>query len=101
MSVIKPVITQAAINQPAEPRSFNISALTINIPEPIIDPATIIVASNNPRERLKDLSSCIASLGVKISSAMVDSFAFQDKQNPHQKDLKEFSAKPCVQDLSL
>jgi len=32
---------------------------------------------------------------------MVDSFAFQDKQNPHQKDLKEFSAKPCVQDLSL
>jgi hypothetical protein len=46
------------------------SALTIKIPEPIIDPATIMVASVKPSERLNDLSSAIASRGVKIGSTM-------------------------------
>jgi hypothetical protein len=42
----------------------------MKIPEPIIDPATIIVASSKPSERLKLLSSRIASSAVRISSAI-------------------------------
>ena len=46
-------INQTAISQPAEPTLRIISALTINIPEPIIEPATIIVASNRLKDCLK------------------------------------------------
>jgi hypothetical protein len=45
-------MSQTATNQPAEPTLRVISALTIKIPEPIILPATIIVASSNPRDGL-------------------------------------------------
>ena len=44
--VIKPVINQAAMSQPELPTYLVMEELTINIPEPIIPPATIIVASN-------------------------------------------------------
>ena len=46
--VMKPVITHAAINQPALPTYLVIEELTIKIPDPIIPPATIIVASKAP-----------------------------------------------------
>ncbi len=51
--VIKPVITHTKMSQPALPTLRVISALTIKMPEPIMDPATIIVPSSNPREGLK------------------------------------------------
>jgi hypothetical protein len=53
--VITPVIAQTIINQPALPTFLTISALTIKIPEPIIEPATTIVASNNPKLGLKEV----------------------------------------------
>ena len=53
MTVITPVSTHIAISQPAEPNCRTISELTINIPEPIIDPTTSIVPSSNPNSRLK------------------------------------------------
>ena len=43
---MKPVNNQTATNHPADPTFLVISALTIKIPDPIILPATIMVASN-------------------------------------------------------
>jgi hypothetical protein len=37
-----------AISHPAEPTWRTISELTINIPEPIMEPTTSMVPSNNP-----------------------------------------------------
>jgi hypothetical protein len=42
------VISQTTISQPALPTVRVISALTIKIPEPIMDPATIKVPSSRP-----------------------------------------------------
>ena len=53
LRVIKPVISQTATSQPAEPTLRVISALTIKIPEPIMLPATIMVESSNPNDGLK------------------------------------------------
>ena len=46
--MITPVSNQRTSIQPGEPISLIIAAVTMKIPEPIIDPATILVASNNP-----------------------------------------------------
>jgi hypothetical protein len=51
--VSNPVIIQAISNQPGEPSIRDMSALTIKIPEPIIDPATIEVESKRERFFLK------------------------------------------------
>ena len=56
---MKPVMSQTTISQPELPTLRRMSALTINIPEPIIDPATIIVASRRPSTGL-NFSSLIA-----------------------------------------
>src|SRR6202000_719859 len=53
--VIKPVISQTKMSHPALPTFRVISALTIKIPDPIMDPATIMVPSSNPRVGLKVL----------------------------------------------
>jgi hypothetical protein len=42
------VTSQAAINSAGEPRSRDMSAETMKMPEPIIEPITIAVAENNP-----------------------------------------------------
>jgi hypothetical protein len=47
--VRKPVINQVNMSHPGEPISRAISALTINIPDPIIEPATIAVESKRFR----------------------------------------------------
>ena len=49
--VSRPAIAHARSNQPGAPLSRDDSADVIKIPEPIIDPITIIVASTGPRER--------------------------------------------------
>src|SRR5689334_18515265 len=65
---MKPVINQAAISHPADPKSFSMSAETIKIPEPIIDPATIIVASHKPSTGLNFVSLMKSTLveSVKV-----------------------------------
>ena len=63
--VSTPVITQATSKPPAEPVCREISADTIKIPEPIIDPTTIMVESNNPRPRTKPGSD--AGTGVTVA----------------------------------
>jgi len=56
MIVRTPVITQAMSSHPGEPRLRAISALTMNIPDPIIEPATMAVESIIPRLFLKPVS---------------------------------------------
>jgi hypothetical protein len=47
------------------------SALTIKIPEPIMDPATIIVPSNKPSVGLKEVCSAMEmGLVFKISNSL-------------------------------
>jgi hypothetical protein len=58
------------VSQPAEPTCLAISALTINIPEPIIDPTTSMVPSSNPSSLLKSsglLSSILVSFGFWLA----------------------------------
>jgi hypothetical protein len=59
--VINPVMSHTAISHPALPTFLVISALTMNIPEPIMDPATIIVASSRERLGLKFVVSDICN----------------------------------------
>jgi hypothetical protein len=47
--VMNPVMSHTASSQPALPTLRTMSALTMKIPEPIIEPATIIVASRRVR----------------------------------------------------
>ena len=47
-----PVISQDASSQPGLPTLRDMSADTIKMPEPIMEPVTIMVESNRPRERL-------------------------------------------------
>ena len=60
--VINPVISHTASSHPALPTLRVMSALTINIPEPIMEPATIIVASINVRDCLKEV--CCSAMWV-------------------------------------
>jgi hypothetical protein len=52
---MKPVISQTAMSQPALPTLRVISALTMNMPDPIIEPATIMVASQSPKLGLNEV----------------------------------------------
>jgi hypothetical protein len=54
MMVIIAVITHTITSHPALPTFLTMSALTMNIPDPIIDPATTMVASNNPKLGLNE-----------------------------------------------
>ncbi|MNT63702.1 hypothetical protein D3C72_2015380 [compost metagenome] len=47
--VKRPVSSQMTSSHPGEPTCRAISAETMKMPEPIIDPATIIVESSRPR----------------------------------------------------
>ena len=50
-----PVMIQEASSQPGLPTLRDISADTIKMPDPIIDPATSMVESNSPRLRVSSL----------------------------------------------
>ncbi len=51
MSVMTPAIPHAARSHPPAPSRRALSAETMKIPEPIIDPTTSAVASNRPMPR--------------------------------------------------
>jgi len=50
------VTIQATNSQPGLPSRRVMSADTMKIPDPIIDPTTTMVASNRPRPRLNSVS---------------------------------------------
>ena len=47
----RPVTIQTTSNHPGEPTCLEIPPETMKIPDPIIDPATIIVESSKPSPR--------------------------------------------------
>src|SRR5438445_2032149 len=59
MSVSAPVISHTTKSHPGEPTCRAMSADTIKIPEPIMDPATIIVESKRPSPRTNLASSVV------------------------------------------
>ena len=63
--------SQAASSQAGLPTRRAMSAETMKIPEPIIEPTTTIVASNSPSPRLNSVSSIVASVGVRAASVVI------------------------------
>src|ERR1043165_5865752 len=63
-----PASAQAINNQPGEPTSLDDSAEVMKIPDPIIDPTTIIVASSKPRPR-SSLAGGAEMVAVAMSRA--------------------------------
>lgn len=51
---MKPDSSQTTISQPALPTFLTISELTMNIPEPIMEPITMRVPSSKVSDRLKE-----------------------------------------------
>jgi hypothetical protein len=82
IKVINPVMSQTAIIQPALPTFRVMSALTIKIPEPIIEPATIIVASSKPSEGLNpcEVSGISSWFVLSIINKILNSFNVQDSR---------------------
>ena len=58
--------TQAVRSQPALPSERPMSADTMKMPEPIIDPTTTIVESNRPRPRVNSVSSVVAAPALAV-----------------------------------
>jgi hypothetical protein len=69
-NVITPVITHATTNQNGEGSDLAMSAETMKMPEPIIEPATSMVASVNVMAFTKPEGSACA-LGAVVSAATV------------------------------
>src|SRR5213078_3078664 len=67
--VIKPATAQAPTNQPGAPVSRADSAEVMKIPEPIIEPTTIMVASSGPRPRTSLPRSTCASPFMAVERA--------------------------------
>jgi hypothetical protein len=70
VSVSSPVTTQAASSHPALPSSRPMSAETMKIPDPIIEPTTTIVASKRFRTRVNSVSRSVGRGGRRAESLM-------------------------------
>jgi hypothetical protein len=69
MIVIAAVTSHAAISSAGDPSVRDISADTIKIPDPIIDPITIAVAENNPIPCTKcGVPSVVLTAATELSS---------------------------------
>src|SRR5260370_16452957 len=86
-TVSNPLMTQAASSPPVDPVWRAISAETMKIPEPIIDPTTIMVESNKPRPRTNPDDSVLVTT-PSITSVDVGSdiapllFNSRERQSP-------------------
>jgi hypothetical protein len=83
--VISPDSAQATSSQPGAPTNRADSAEVIKIPEPIIDPTTIIAASTVPSSRTNDpLAGLVSLVSVFVGSDM----------NPHLQGMILSYSKP-------
>src|SRR5215813_13351523 len=73
--VRKPATAQANSNQPGAPLSRADSADVIKMPEPIIDPITIMVASTGPSPRTKPVGEAVGCPGTLTASPTGNSFS--------------------------
>jgi hypothetical protein len=69
-TVSRPVMIHTTNSHPGEPTWRAMSAETMKMPEPIIDPATIIVESSSPSPRMNPSLVCcsISATSVAIGS---------------------------------
>src|SRR3954470_8586970 len=65
--VMVPASTHATSNHPGEPTRRDDSADTIKIPDPIMEPTTIIVASTKPSDRVR-AGRCSRAPVVSVTS---------------------------------
>jgi hypothetical protein len=87
--VKKPATAQATKSQPAEPKSRVMPAETMKIPEPIMDPETIITESVRPRERLKSVNL----KKKKVESQSKSSF-YKEKKSLFYSSFSGFFKRP-------
>ncbi len=73
-TVMTPATAHAASSQPGVPTSLADSAEVMKIPEPIIDPTTIIVASIVPSSRTSGLALRLSGSSFQWSRAGTSSF---------------------------
>src|SRR6266481_4590548 len=75
--VSRPVRIQVSSSPPAEPVCRDISAATMKMPDPIIEPTTIIVPSNNPIARTKPGSdlALVSARGCVVSAILPNASA--------------------------
>ena len=69
MIVSTPVIPQATSSHAGDPTSRLIAAETIKMPDPIMEPATIMVESNSPSPRTKPVA--LSSGAVAVADMIV------------------------------
>src|SRR5205809_1033569 len=69
--VIVPASIHATINHPGEPTKRDDSADTMKIPDPIIEPTTIMVASIEPSDRVSPVRCSRPSLVIVMSCSRV------------------------------
>ncbi len=67
MIVSTPVTAQTTSSQPEEPTSRAMSAETMKMPEPIIEPATSIVESSKP----SPLTNFCSATGVSVIAVVI------------------------------
>src|SRR5208283_3034932 len=60
------LMTQATRSQPGLPIWRDISAETMKMPEPIMEPATTMVESHNPRRRANSKGACGCGTGAAV-----------------------------------
>src|SRR5437868_515365 len=85
--VSRPVTSQTTRSQPGAPTCWEIVDETMKMPEPIIEPATSMVASSRPSPRTRPValsSTAVAEFDILISPGTHLS------QNPTQKHPRPF-----------
>src|SRR5580704_7529151 len=91
-----PAATQASSNQPLLPTSRAISPATMKIPDPIIEPATIMVESKSPSVRL---SSRGGQTLWESSPLFLAKLASSDWSNRYHRPRWRPRRNVCVQDI--
>ena len=76
MRVKKPVKAHTNNTHPPPPTLLEISALTIKMPEPIIDPITSIVESSRPNSLLNSVDCCVEDWGISIRYLMIKCMSY-------------------------
>src|SRR5215831_17535979 len=77
-TVSTPVTIQTTSNHPGDPTCFEMPPETIKMPDPIMDPATIIVESSKPSPRMNPVLFVCA---IAAASAIRSSSFYADLRN--------------------
>lgn len=95
MIVMTAVTSQAAMRSAGDPTPRAISAGTMKMPEPIIDPITMAVAEKRPKPFTKVVRSGAAVCDCSIATKLPDSGAFVALNLPAANHAEELLRAPC------